>query len=826
MKHKQTTGRQPAAPSPAQSVNTGMPERRLHWTVVLVLLLLPLIFYGKYLLGNRMLFGTDWLGAGGYQMREFMARYIAAHHDIAFWVPGVLSGQPTLAAFFGDLFYPTALLRLFVPVHIVWTLTFWLQVFLAGLGTYLFLRELKVSLIPAALAGVAYMFAGSLLTLTYAGHDGRLIGSSLMPLALFFLQRGISRRQLVQFLLCGLIVALQLFSGHVQKVYYTGMMLVAFFLFQLIGTLRHERSAGLGVRLCGYFTLAMLFAGALSAIQYLPIYGNMPFAARGGERGFDYATSWSMPIVETFDLVTPKFSGGLASYWSSNPFKLHSEYLGILPLLFAAIAVFRRWKDRRVKFFTFGFLGTLLLAWGGNTPFYYIPYYLFPGISKFRGPAMIFFLAAFSLAALAGLGIEHLLRDAREPEGRKDLRTTATVAGIPLLLLVIFTVGKGALMPLLASTSGNAPQKTAALAANYPSMLGGFLTATVFAALGAGLVYLLLRRRVNPVWFSAACAVIMTLDIGLSLNLWNESKGYIRGVPPPNEYFVQDEATSFLKTDSSLYRVLPLNYEFSDDGRLMGFGIQNAGGQMPNPLQSYQDFTGAGSSVMFQAGNLMAPNFMNLLGIKYVISVPLPEDVSHYDEQSQRAIAQLRGFFGQPWFEPAHVGQRCAVYRNRSALPRAFLVPGYEVVKTKDDVIGRLRQPGFNPARTALLYDNPGFTPSGDTMPGSADVTQFDANRIIVRCHANSTSLLVLSENWHPDWKAYVDGKPAPLLRAYLTLRAVALPTGEHEAVFRYESMYYRLGSISTLVGFVFFMAVATATLVRRRKSVTSDPPA
>ena len=118
---------------------------------------------------------------------------------------------------------------------------------------------------------------------------------------------------------------------------------------------------------------------------------------------------------------------------------------------------------------------------------------------------------------------------------------------------------------------------------------------------------------------AAVLTIVMTADIGLSLKLWNDKEGYIRGVPPPEQYFSPDEAISYLKQDTALYRVLPMNYERSDAGVLMGYGIQSAGGQMPNPLQSYQDFTGAGSSVMFQAGNLMHPNFLNLLNVSQTV---------------------------------------------------------------------------------------------------------------------------------------------------------------------------------------------------------------
>ncbi|MBM3315898.1 hypothetical protein FJY71_08715, partial [candidate division WOR-3 bacterium] len=488
-----TRKHRPAPPAARPVVGPTLSDSRLNRVVIAVLFFLPFLFFLRYMFGGRMLFGTDFIGDGGYAAHQFMANYIKAHGAIAFWQPDILCGQPTVAAFFGDLFYPTILLRLILPVHIVWAWTFALHFFLAGLGTYLFLKEHKVGIIPAGLGGVAYMFAGSLVTLTFAGHDGRLIGSALLPLALFFLHRGMTRRQLIHFLLCGLVVGLQLLSGHVQKVYYTGLMLVAYFAFMLVRAVRVQRTAissqqsapstqlpGHGVqrsalsafvRLSGSFALGMALAGCLAAVQYLPIYGSMRFGARGGDKGYAYASSWSMHPAETFDLLTPRFSGAVDSYnrlgqyyqqagipippraetyWGPNSFKLHSEYLGIIPLVFAIIAVFRLWRRREVKFFFFTFAGALVMAWGGHTFLYRLPYHLFPGVAKFRGPAMVFFVAAFSLVVLAGFGFSHVLSELRVPApGPKSqapvarrLRPVLFAGLVPLAVLLFLLLAR------------------------------------------------------------------------------------------------------------------------------------------------------------------------------------------------------------------------------------------------------------------------------------------------------------------------------------------------------------------------------------------------
>ncbi len=810
MPRRRTSTRPPVVKKTGQAI----PEEKLHRYAVIVFFVLPLVFWGRLLFRNVMMYGTDFLGAGGYAARQFMAEYIRHHLTIALWQPQILCGQPTVAAFFGDLFYPTILFRLFLPVHIVWSWTFYIHTVLAGLGTYLFLRELKVSSLAGIVAGVAYMFSGSLMTLAFAGHDGRLIGSALMPWAVFLLTRGLNRREIFWFVLTGLVLGLQLLSGHLQKVYYTILFLVAWFIFNWIRMVRQDRKIRSALKPVFYFALSGVVAIGIAAIQYLPIYANLPYSARGAERGYEFATSWSMPIAEIFDLLTPNFSGGLVNYWSKNPFKLHSEYLGILPLFFAFIALIRSRRIPIVRFFLFTLIFAVLMAWGGNTPFYRLPYYILPGISKFRGPGMIFFVAGFALSVLAGYGFNYCLSPGTE-DRQKTLRPLLYAGFAIFLLLLFLLVARGTVIAIL-----NPGPRLPQFENNYPAMTTGMMFALFIWLLGIGIFYLL-RFGFGPRVVTVLTVLIMTLDVGFALKLWDDQHGYIRTVPPPQEYFAPDEVVRFLRQDSSFYRVLPLNYERSDQGILWLHGIYSTGGQIPNPLQSYQDFIGADKSVLFQANNLLNPNFMNLLNVKYVISYNLPSDLSRFDLQSQRVIEQLRRYFSQPQFEQVFAGSYYAVYYNRQFLPRVFIVNNYEVVKDKDELLSRLMNLDFNPGNTALLYTKPEFKPGMVDTTARCSIEHYDANRIIVSAHLSAPGLMVLSENYHPDWQVKVNGQGREMLRVFHTLRAVALEPGEHRVEFVYRPKYYRLGMVLTLLTILVIPILSLRGIKRRSGSLT-----
>jgi len=110
-----------------------------------------------------------------------------------------------------------------------------------------------------------------------------------------------------------------------------------------------------------------------------------------------------LPRAELFDLFNPRFSGILGNYWGANAFKQHSEYFGIIILALAIVGIILAWRRRETKFFAGFGLFAILMALGGNTPFYRIPYTIFPMLNSFRAPAMIFFTVSFSSVVLAAL---------------------------------------------------------------------------------------------------------------------------------------------------------------------------------------------------------------------------------------------------------------------------------------------------------------------------------------------------------------------------------------------------------------------------------------
>lgn len=128
-----------------------------------------------------------------YPFRLFAAEFFKQFHAVPQWTPYLFGGMPYAAnPTFGDTFYPGFILRLILPVDLGMTFGMMLHITLAGIFTFLFLRELKLEWGAAFVGGAAYLFTGMVVSLVFAGHDGKIIVSSLLPLSLLFLYRGVA----------------------------------------------------------------------------------------------------------------------------------------------------------------------------------------------------------------------------------------------------------------------------------------------------------------------------------------------------------------------------------------------------------------------------------------------------------------------------------------------------------------------------------------------------------------------------------------------------------------------------------------------------------
>jgi len=733
----------------------------------------------------------------GFSGRELAASYFHAHGGILEWMPYTFGGMPFLAnTANGDTFYPTFLLRLVLPPDIGLSLGFMIHLVLAGLFMFLFLRALKLDWSAGFTGGAAYLMSGQIVSLVSPGHDGKLFVSALLPLALFFLYKGVTSGSWRHFVGFGATVGLSLLTPHVQLTYYL-LMAAGFFWLYLV-FVSGERALGVSwPKLTALFVGALVLGFALASIQLLPFFEYIKFSPRGAtgstSTGYDYATGWSMPPEEVLGTLWPAFIGSLGDYWGRNLFKFHSDYIGVVALMLASFGFSLNGRRKLAWFFVFLAGYGLLYAFGGYTPFYRIPYTILPGINKTRVPSMIFFLVSFSVAVLAAMGMQ-ALRELDDRARRKRLVVWTIGLGAVTLLAVA-----GGFKPIMDAVAN--PQRFGGVVANYPAFRLDAVRVLLFCLVAV----VLLWRRFSGVGWGLAIGAFVLLD------LWSVERQFINWSPPARESLAADGVVKAIQADTTApYRVLPYwdprDAVYGENANyLMYHRIRSVLGYNGQELHRYDELLGGKN----QWENLGSPSLWRLLAVKYVV---LPQPIE------SAALTLVAGPVA------AQDGKQVYVYRFVDAQPFASLVP--LAVKVPDEqAIPTLADPRFDGRRFVLVpIDAPigVSTPLG--TPGPIDdsvrteMPREGQYRFTLAAPAPTDAVLSISENYYPDWRATVDGKPTPVVRAQFSLMAIPVTAGARVVELRFRSEAYRRGRVVTLVLLGGLLVLAVGEIAKRRR--------
>jgi len=757
----------------------------------------------------------------GYAFREFAAASLRSGQGFPKWNPFLFGGLPYIAAMHGDIFYPTFLLRMVLPTDVAMTWEFPIHLFLAGLFTYGFLRAWGFGFGASLIGGLAYMLSGQVASLVSPGHDGKLFVSALFPAVLWLLVRGIRDGRAWSWGILSIVVGLAILSPHPQLVQYMLLASGVFALYLSFG----EHADGttlarpIAIRRLAFALGAVVLGALISAIQYWPVMEYVPFSPRAGGRGYDYATSFSMPIEEVFNTYLPQFSGILQNYWGRNNIHFHSEYIGaaVLVLMGAAFAGATARKGFRRFWAIVGFVA-LVWALGGNTPFYHLIYAIVPGTKFFRAPSTIFFIVSFAVAALTAVGVERILN--REVSKRYPMGW-AIAAGV---IAVLITVGGGnVLTGAVASSIATAyspDQRSAVVSAileraapNSGAMIAGAWRSFLVVAITVGLIWAVSMERI------ALRAALWGMVALVTLDLWSIEHLYWNFMPPASKLYASDPVADYLANQKEPGRVFVLQVPqlpglVSQDPMLTGCSggtggpalmvhrIRNVSGCHGNELGRYQQYANYSDSTP----SYDATRFLSKAGARHENVRFLETNVA--DSLIGVLAQQLKTESMTRVLGPVKTAAGSTVYLYRVAGDNPFAWVAASMVKaTPDQSLGTVTSDGFDPGRAALLDTNATVpTIPVNQVPqapgGTASVNRYEPGLVDLTLGqpAAAGQALVVSENYFPGWSAIVDGKPAPVVRADFNLMAVALPAGAKSVQLRFDDPAFEKGKTLTLV--------------------------
>jgi hypothetical protein len=167
------------------------------------------------------------------------------------------------------------------------------------------------------------------------------------------------------------------------------------------------------------------------------------------------------------------------------------------------------------------------------------------------------------------------------------------------------------------------------------------------------------------------------------------------------------------------------------------------------------------------------------------------------------------------------------VWFNPSAMPRGWLVTRFEVVADRSEMErlltgssenAAMQQP-FDPRQSVLLYEAPTDTHGLTERQSAGRIVrrEYHLNRVGFELQLEGPAILVLNDTHYPGWRAYVDGREAPIYRANHAFRAVFLPETAHRVIFTFRPMSVLIGLTLSILGLAFIGVLL-------KKTVVNDP--
>lgn len=681
----------------------------------------------------------------------------------------------------------------------------------------------------ALFASLAWGFSSYFIIIIGAGHIWKFVTLAYIPPTIGGIALCYRHKYLSGTALASLFGALQLQSNHPQMSYYFLFVIAALIIAWFCKALREHT-----VKQWGIATACVVVAGLLATVaNSASLYNSYEYSketVRGrasdltpapgqdtGGMSRSAITAWSYGVDETMSLLIPNVKGGATikpvagesqlmsladtpkadelnlspeelqflsqfpQYFGNQPMTNGPVYVGAFVLMLAILALFTVRSNMKWALFAVSILA-ILLSWGHNfAPFtnFFIDH--FPAYNKFRAPASILVIVEFTIPILAALAL------------RKMITTEDYLKRYGTLFYGIFGLGF-----LLCFLGWVAPsifgQPYSAQELEYLQQMGLFsnpqyfnilnaisqtrlalvsadsLRSMMFILLGGVIIYLYLKGIVR-----SRAAFVLILSAVMVIDLFSVGKRYVN-----SDNFTRPavEETTFNKTaadeailkDKGNYRVYDIP-GFSS--ARSSYFHKTIGGYHAAKLTRYNDLI----EHQISKGNMAV---LNMLNAKYFLD-----------------------------------GDKYEV--NPDALGNAWFVDKIDYVPDADAEMAALDTLDTSTVAVADLKFRQTLGEPSPKEPGDTIYeTKYTPNTLTYTARSAKGGVGVFSEIFFPwGWTATVDGTEVPIGRVNYVLRAIRIPAGEHQIVFRFDPQSLKVtNTISTVAVIVIYILCALALLL------------
>lgn len=848
-----------------------------HIIAVVAFIVVSLVFFSPVMEGKK-LFQSDMAQFDGASKE--LHDYEKASGEGANWANAMFSGMPSYQIAFPQ---SNNIFNTIAPPLTLWNRSFDAGIFfIMMLGFYVFMCSMGAKPLISAFSALIYALGSYNVIIITVGHITKAWAMAMIAPILAGMILVFKRKYISGIIIFTLSLGLQIYFNHIQITYYTLIAALILGITYLICAIKEKQIKNFAIS-CGALIIAAVIA-IMPNSSHLAL--NAEYAKhtmRGGseltikandntnnnEKGLtiDYAYAWSYGVGETLTMLIPDFRGGGSSdnrweslaenrlqeiqstqpaqashpqiqqvinqyagstYWGEQPFTAGTVYFGAI-VIFLSLLGFLLIKGAERWWLLFATIVSILMSWGSN--FMILNEFLFnhlPLYNKFRTPSMILVIANVTLVITAFLGLKEFFN--KEIDNNK--KTTSLfisggiVGGFCLLcallpdLFASFTSSQDSVFETMLGNSF--------IQALYEDRKSAFtsdaLRSFIFIAIAFVSLFLFAKDKLKK-----EIIVIAIIGIASVIDLWQVDKRYISNENYKKTYELEIQSTPALETikadveakNINHYRVYNMALNTFNDAST-SFYVPSIGGYHGAKLQRYQDI------ISFHLTN---PNYVqkDLNDTSLLKTNQIRQFFYTYQQQIKCPNLQVLNMLDTKYFI-LPVGQEGGTaIENPEACGAAWFVENIKIVNTADEEILALND--FNPQHTAIL--NKDFASQLQNKDFSnadqqATITlQESPNKNpdlkIYKTKSTTAQLCVFSEIYYKDgWKACIDGKETPLLRANYVLRALEVPAGEHTIELRCEPDTLKTFNIINLIGsiliVVFLIGAIALPFIKKKK--------
>ncbi len=666
------------------------------------------------------------------------------------WFPAYLGGSPTATTLSFALSVPVyapALLLLPDPI-VAMKLTALLLLAAGGLAAFAFGRRLTGDAWAGFAVGLAYLLSPQLLLRAgWQEHMTILTAVPLVPLAFLALLRVAERGRALDGLLLGAVFSATLLAW--AKMGATLALPLTAFALWLFVTRPLARPALL--RGLGWAAATTLLLGVLPLLPllreraFMTVFALDPFAQWQAAYSARTATAWLDRDGDLFALLPPGLGVARGGY-----------YLGLIGLLALSLFIARTWRDRHAARFT-------------------------PAIRIFTALALVLYAISFGPRSILQGHFEILAVAQNAPDWLIPLHWLALAAlGAVLYWLLPAHRSRPALFAGLLALLLFAPLFRLLEALPLFGDLRApdsfwILNGTFCAAVAAGLAVVALLRDLAPRRLAPALAALVGLLAALDFSPYF-APFFRGGIDAPQRAAYAALAAPLRAAEG---RVLFVT------GRYFPLDLPQRTGR-PLATEALNRYLTPAPTIRLQvAGQNSATDMLTALelaGIGDIVIDRLDRDTSPRLAEWFRAMLPVR-LENDAFLVLQNPDPLFPAFFANAAIPAR---PGpdeylHVLAAAKRNLLTIAPGPGQPPPdlpATIPAEPPPAFSrvPLTAATPSRSDLTA-----------PGRAGWIVLSQGWHPDWTATVDGRPVPVFRAAGAFPAVPVTAASRAVTFRFQ---------------------------------------